>query len=105
MTSRSRSLFSRGLVPLLALTTLSLSACATAPGPHITGSGQCHAEPLAWAIGKPADEANMRALLKQSGAGLIDPIGPATITASATRDDRLRVFIDRNNVITSVKCE
>ncbi len=99
------ALRSRSLITLLTLTTLTLSACATAPGPHITGSGQCHAEPLAWAIGKPADEANMRALLKQSGAGLIDPIGPATITASATRDDRLRVFIDKNNVITAVKCE
>jgi len=100
MTSRSRT-----LIPLVVAATLSLSACATAPGPEITGSGQCHVEPLAWAVGKPADEANMRALLKQSGAGLIDPIGPNTITARATRPDRLRVFIDKDNVITAVKCE
>ena len=30
---------SRNVLPLVALSTLSLSACATAPGPEITGSG------------------------------------------------------------------
>lgn len=99
---RSRS---RNVIPLVAMAALTVSACATSPGPAITGSGQCHAEPLAWAIGKPADEANMRALLKQSGAGLIDPIGPDTIIASVTRPDRLRVFIDKNNIITATRCE
>ncbi|MFI8716663.1 I78 family peptidase inhibitor [Stenotrophomonas sp. NPDC077464] len=103
MTLRSRTR-PRTLAPLAALAALSLSACATAPGPHITGSGQCHAEPLAWAVGKPADEANMRALLKQSGAGLINPIGPETITSRDYRPDRLRVFIDKANIITSVQC-
>jgi len=50
MTTRSRN-----VLPLVALATLSLSACATAPGPEITGSGECHAEGLTWAIGKNAD--------------------------------------------------
>lgn len=100
MTSRSRI-----VIPLVAMAALTLSACATSPGPAITGSGQCHAEPLAWAIGKPADEANMRALLKQSGAGLINPIGPDTITTRDYRPDRLRVFIDKDNIITATRCE
>lgn len=94
----------RILVPLVALATLALSACAASPGPEITGSGQCTAAPLAWAVGKPADEATMRALLKQSGAGLIDPIGPATYTRRDHRPDRLRVYIDKDNIITSVQC-
>lgn len=94
----------RTLVPLVVLATLVLSACATSPGPEITGSGQCAAAPLAWAVGKPADESNMRALLKQSGAGLIDPIGPATYTRRDHRPDRLRVYIDKDNIITSVQC-
>jgi hypothetical protein len=101
MTSRSRN-----VIPLATIaTTLILSACATAPGPEITGSGQCHAEGLGWAVGKPADEANMRALLKQSGAGLINPIGPETITRHDMRPDRLRVYIDKNNIITAARCE
>ena len=47
----------------------------------------------------------MRKLLLQSGAGLINPIGPATITTRDLRQDRLRVFIDKDNVITAVRCE
>lgn len=60
---------------------------------------------MGWAIGQPADQANMRKLLLQSGAGLINPIGPATITSRDLRQDRLRVFIDKDNVITAVRCE
>lgn len=95
---------SRNVVPLAAIA-VALSACATAPGPDITGSGQCHAEGLAWAIGKTADEPTMRTLFKQSGAGLINPIGPETITTRDLRRDRLRVFIDKNNIITATRCE
>ncbi|MFL9585153.1 hypothetical protein [Stenotrophomonas sp. AB1(2024)] len=98
---------SRNVIPLMTLATaLSLSACATAPGPEITGSGQCHAESLDWAIGKNADEATMRSVFKQSGAGLIVPIGPgSTIATGDRRPDRLRVFLDKNNIITAIRCE
>lgn len=94
--------------PLAAITlagTLSLAACVSTPGPEINGPGLCKADALGWAIGQPADEANMRKLLVQSGAGLINPIGPATITTRDLRQDRLRVFIDKDNVITAVRCE
>ncbi|HDS0923177.1 TPA: hypothetical protein QDZ10_001651 [Stenotrophomonas maltophilia] len=98
---------SRNVLPLVALaTTLSLSACATAPGPEITGSGQCRAEGLTWAIGKNADEATMRTVFKQSGAGLIIPIGPgSTVATRDRRPDRLRVYLDKDNIITAIRCE
>ncbi|HAV70432.1 MAG TPA: hypothetical protein DCX91_00365 [Stenotrophomonas sp.] len=99
------SLFRYSLAAITLAGTLSLAACVSTPGPEINGPGLCKADALGWAIGQPADEANMRKLLVQSGAGLINPIGPATITTRDLRQDRLRVFIDKDNVITAVRCE
>ncbi|MGH8039058.1 MAG: hypothetical protein ACREPC_11135 [Stenotrophomonas sp.] len=101
MTSRTRT-----LLPLVAAATaLTLSACATAPGPEIPGTGQCHDGGLGWAVGKVADQPTMRRLLLESGTGLINPIGPETITSRDRRTDRLRVFIDKDNIITAARCE
>ena len=91
--------------PLTVLASLALGACVSTPGPVVKGPGLCKADGLAWAIGQPADEANMRKLAAQSGAGLVNPIGPETITTRDLRQDRLRVFIDKANVITAVRCE
>ena len=99
------SLFRYSLAAITLVGTLSLAACVSTPGPEINGPGLCKADALGWAIGQPADETNMRKLLVQSGAGLINPIGPATITTRDLRQDRLRVFIDKDNVITAVRCE
>ncbi|MFY0184728.1 hypothetical protein ACTT2I_09255 [Stenotrophomonas sp. PUT21] len=99
------SLFRYSLAAITLVGTLSLVACVSTPGPEINGPGLCKADALGWAIGQPADETNMRKLLLQSGAGLINPIGPATITTRDLRQDRLRVFIDKDNVITAVRCE
>ena len=93
------------LAAIMLAGTLALTACVSSPGPEIKGPGLCKADELGWAIGQPADQANMRKLLVQSGAGLINPIGPATITTRDLRQDRLRVFIDKDNVITAVRCE
>ena len=93
------------LAAIMLAGTLSLTACVSSPGPEIKGPGLCKADELGWAIGQPADQANMRKLLLQSGAGLINPIGPATITSRDLRQDRLRVFIDKDNVIAAVRCE
>lgn len=102
----SRAVKPTVLVPSLAiLTSLSLAACVTTPGPEVKGPGLCKADGLDWAVGQPADEANLRKLSAQSGAGLVNPIGPNTITTRDLRPDRLRVFIDKDNVITAVRCE
>ena len=90
---------------LLLLSSVPLAACVSSAGPEVTGPGLCNAGSLGWAVGQPAEEANMRRLLLQSGAGLINPIGPETITSRDLRQDRLRVFIDKQNVITAVRCE
>lgn len=106
MTFLSRSLPPKVLVPALAIaSSLALAACVSTPGPVVKGAGLCKADGLAWAVGQPADEANMRKLAAQSGAGLVNPIGPETITTRDLRQDRLRVFIDKNNLITAVRCE
>jgi len=106
MTFPTRILTPARLAPALALAaSLTLGACVSTPGPEVKGSGLCRPDGLDWAVGQPADEANMRRLARQSGAGLVNPIGPGTITTRDLRQDRLRVFIDKDNVITAARCE
>ncbi|HDS0948821.1 TPA: hypothetical protein QDZ34_003679 [Stenotrophomonas maltophilia] len=90
---------------LLPAAALLLSACVSTPGPQVKGSGHCDASQLGWAVGQPANEANMRRLSSESGAGLVNPIGPNTITTKDIRPDRLRVFVDKDNIITAARCE
>lgn len=91
-------------LPALAVLLL-LQACASSPGPQVAGSGRCDASALGWAIGQPADEDAMRRLSRESGAGLVNPVGPQTVVRQDRRSDRLRVFIDAGNVIQAVRCE
>ena len=88
-----------------------LAACASsAPlqpasgGPAVTGDGTCHADRVAWAVGKNADEATMKAVWKQSGSGLIRPIAPGQAVTRDFRPDRINVHLDAGNVITKVVC-
>jgi hypothetical protein len=88
-----------------------LAACAsTAPmqpasaGPQVGGDGTCHADRVAWAVGKNADEPTMKAVWKQSGSGLIRPIGPGQAVTRDFRPDRINVHLDAGNVITKVDC-
>ena len=41
----------------------------------------------------------------ESGAGLVNPIGPGTVVKHDARTDRLRVYIDADNRITAARCE
>jgi len=82
-----------------------LGGCLAAPGPTVAGNGRCDATHLQWAVGQPGDEANMRRLARESGAGLVNPVGPTTIVSRDIRQDRLRVFLDAANTITAVRCE
>ena len=91
-------------LPALAVL-LMLQACASSPGPQVAGSGRCDASALGWAIGQPADEDAMRRLSRESGAGLVNPIGPGTVVKHDARTDRLRVYIDADNRITAARCE
>lgn len=82
-----------------------LGGCIATPGPQVAGSGRCDDSALGWAVGEPAGEQTMRRLSRESGAGLVDPIGPRSRVRADRRDDRLRVFIDAGNVIQAVRCE
>ena len=82
-----------------------LSGCISSVGPRVSGSGRCSDESLHWAVGQPANEENMRRISRESGAGLVNPIGPDRSVQKDHRDDRLRVFIDANNVIQAARCE
>lgn len=96
------------LRPLLAggLLSIALSGCLSAPpvsdDPNF---GRCSDTSVQWAVGTVNDEATVRRLKKESGAGLVNPIGPTTIVSRDIRQDRLRVYTDANNVITKVRCE
>jgi len=82
-----------------------LGGCLSTPAPTVAGDGRCTDTQLQWAVGQPGNEANMRRLARESGAGLVNPIGPATIVSRDIRQDRLRVFLDAGNTITAVRCE
>ncbi|WP_313174039.1 hypothetical protein [Stenotrophomonas sp.] len=96
------------LRPLLVggLLSIALSGCLSAPpvsdDPNF---GRCSDTSVQWAVGTVNDEATVRRLKKESGAGLVNPIGPTTIVSRDIRQDRLRVYTDANNVITKVRCE
>jgi hypothetical protein len=90
---------------LLALAALALSACVSTPGPQVAGSGQCRDASLGWAVGQAADEATLKRLSSESGAGLVNPISPTTVVKHDRRGDRLRVYLDAQNRITAARCE
>ncbi len=89
----------------IALAAMALSACVSTPGPQVAGSGTCKDAALGWAVGQPADEANLRRLSSESGAGLVNPISPTTVVKHDSRSDRLRIYIDAQNRITAARCE
>ncbi len=84
---------------------LPLAACISSPGPQGGGDGHCQDDRLGWAIGLPADEANLGRLWRESGAGLLNPIAPETVVRRDQRTDRLRVYLDADNRITAARCE
>jgi len=84
---------------------LLLVGCVSDPGPRISGSGQCRDATLGWAVGQPGDEATLRRLSSESGAGLVNPVGPGSALRHDSRSDRLRVYLDADNRITAARCE
>lgn len=91
--------------------TLGLTACAppkalqpSSPGPQIGGDGSCRADQVAWAIGQPGNEQVIARVWKESGAGLIRPIGPGQAVTHDLRPDRINIHLDAKNVIVAVDC-
>jgi hypothetical protein len=105
----NRRLPSPLLMLALALPALALSSCASAPPPADPASpvarpGTCQAEPVQWAVGQPAEQATMARVWRESGAGLIRPIGPKQAVTRDYRPDRVNVELDAANVITRISC-
>lgn len=96
---------SRLAIGVLVVSAAFLQACVSDAGPMVKGSGVCNDSGLGWIVGKVANEENMRRVSRESGAGLINPIGPSSIVSKDRRQDRLRVYLDEDNLVTSASCE
>lgn len=92
------------VVPLLAACAASAPIQPASGGPQVSGDGTCHADRVAWAVGRNADETVMKAVWTQSGSGLIRPIAPGQAVTRDFRPDRLNVHLDAGNVITRLDC-
>jgi len=94
----------------VSLAVVLLAACSSvqpdpgAPGRAGAAAGACHAEAVAWAVGQQAEQKVMGRVWRESGAGLIRPIGPDQAVTRDFRPDRVNVEIDGNNTITRVSC-
>ena len=97
-------------LPAAGLAIALLGACSSiqpdpgAPGRAGAAAGTCNAAAVAWATGQPANETVMARVWRESGAGLIRPIGPNQAVTRDFRPDRVNVHIDHANTITSVSC-
>lgn len=91
-----------------------LTACTSTPPPAgaVTGgnqparpgTGQCNADAVQWAVGKPNNQANFDRVWKESGAGLVRPITPNQAVTMDYRQDRVNLHLDANNIITKITC-
>ena len=88
-----------------------LASCAPAAslqpaeaGPDIGGDGRCDTAPVAWAVGQKGDEAVLKKVWAQSGAGLLRPIAPDRAVTRDFRDDRINVYLDADNTIIRMSC-
>lgn len=84
-----------------------LAGCASSPQTAATNGparGKCRADASAWAVGQPANEENGRRVFQESGAGLWRIIAPGQAVRKDYRDDRLTVYVDSANIVTSITC-
>lgn len=92
------------LLPLLAACAASTVLQPVSAGPTVKRDGVCHADRVAWPVGKPANEQVMKQAWQESGSGLVRPIAPGQALTRDFRPDRLNVSINASNVITQVNC-
>jgi hypothetical protein len=82
-----------------------LASCMSAPNGAGYRERTCDDSALGWAVGTRFDDAAYARLLRESGAGLLNPIGPNSTVRGDSRGDRLRVYLDKDNIVTAVRCE
>ena len=92
------------LFPALAACSSIASMQPAEAGPAKVGDGRCDAAPVAWAVGRKAEQQVMKQVWQQSGAGLIRPIAPDQAVTMDFRADRINVYLDAGNTITRLAC-
>lgn len=92
------------LLPALAACSSVASLQPAEAGPAKVGDGRCDAAPVAWAVGRKAEQQVMKQVWQQSGAGLIRPIAPGQAVTLDFREDRINVHLDADNTITRLEC-
>lgn len=90
---------------------LAMAACTTTPTAEAgaddaprRGGAKCNADPVQWAVGQAGDQATMGRVWRESGAGLIRPIGPNQAVTMDYRGDRVNVHLDKDNKIIRITC-
>ncbi len=96
---------------LLASCVFLLAACSSTPVAQDPATpnpakpaGQCNADAVQWAVGQEGNETNVNRVWRESGAGLMRPIGPNQAVTMDYRADRVNVTLDKDNRITRVSC-
>ena len=90
---------------LLALTTVALAACSTVPAEGSkSAGGNCHAEGLDHYVGQPGTEANVAAILRESGAKTVRRIPHGSAVTMDFSEQRVNVKLDPQDRIEAVTC-
>ena len=89
---------------LLALSAVSLAACSTVPAEGSDSAGKCHAEGLERYVGQPGTEANVAAILRESGAKTVRRIPHGSAVTMDFSEQRVNVKLDPQDRIEAVTC-
>lgn len=83
-----------------------LAACASQPAADdaTASTGTCNAEPAQSYLGKPANDANIEAAFKASGAKTMRSIKPGQAVTMDYREDRVNVYQDASSTIERIGC-
>lgn len=91
----------KSMLVLLSATAL-LAGCATAKPDAAPAT--CNPEPAQSWIGKPANDANVQAAFKASGAKTLRSLKPGQPMTMDYRVDRVNVMQDGNGMIEKITC-
>lgn len=90
----------------LTIPALLVAGCATvaADEPAVAGAGECRNEALAQFTGQPATQELGSAILRESGAKVLQWIRQGDAVTMDFRADRVRVQLDGSNRVEAARC-
>ncbi len=91
---------------------LALSACVTPPAESAGNPPPaaeeapmtCDAKKASWAVGKVADDALVAKVKADTGSDRYRVIPPDTAVTMDYREDRVNIDVDKDNIVTNVRC-